>query len=99
VQADVRLHRRLATDPITIGQPRQHVIKVCHGRCLPRATRLAQLRAEGYPVLEADVIRLSPYMRRHLNVHGHYSFQLPEEIAGGRRELRDSDTSDDNEDS
>jgi len=58
---------------------------------------LAQLRTEGYPVLETDVIRLSPYMRRHINVHGHYSFQLPE-IAGGQRELRDPDTSDDNED-
>ncbi len=55
---------------------------------------LAQLRAQGYPVLESDVTRLSPYMRRHLNVHGHYSFQLPE-IAGGRRELRDPDISDD----
>jgi len=54
----------------------------------------AQLRAQGYPVLESDVTRLSPYMRRHLNVHGHYSFQLPE-IAGGRRELRDPDISDD----
>lgn len=57
---------------------------------------LAQLRGQGYPVLESDVIRLSPYMRRHLNVHGHYSFQLPE-IAGGRRELRDPDISDDEE--
>lgn len=39
---------------------------------------LTQLRDQGYPVLEQDVIRLSPYLRRHLNVHGHYSFQLPE---------------------
>ncbi|MGH3612386.1 MAG: Tn3 family transposase [Pseudonocardia sp.] len=38
---------------------------------------LTQLRARGYPVLDADVARLSPYRRRHLNVHGHYTFQLP----------------------
>lgn len=49
-------------------------------------------------MLDADVIRLSPYMRRHLNVHGHYSFQLPD-LGGARRELRDPDASDDNEDS
>ena len=33
------------------------------------------LRADGYLVHHEDVARLSPYMRRHLNVHGHYSFQ------------------------
>ncbi|MGH9222730.1 MAG: Tn3 family transposase, partial [Acidimicrobiales bacterium] len=48
-------------------------------------TALAKLRAEGYPVRDEDVARLSPYVRRHLNVHGHYSFQLPE--LAGRREL------------
>lgn len=58
---------------------------------------LARLRDEGYPVREEDVVRLSPYMRRHLNVHGHYSFQLPD-LAGTRRALRDPDTSDDDED-
>jgi Tn3 transposase DDE domain len=31
---------------------------------------LEQLRATGYPVLDADVARLSPYMRRHINFHG-----------------------------
>ncbi len=35
---------------------------------------IQQLRATGYPVLDADVARLSPYMRRHINFHGHYSF-------------------------
>jgi hypothetical protein len=29
-------------------------------------------------VLDADVARLSPYMRRHINFHGHYSFALPD---------------------
>ncbi|MGX6606583.1 Tn3 family transposase [Micromonosporaceae bacterium Da 78-11] len=52
-----------------------------------------QLRASGYPVLDADVARLSPYLRRHINVHGHYSFQLPE-LGDGRRALRDPDAGD-----
>ena len=55
---------------------------------------VARLRAVGYPVRDEDVIRLSPYMRRHLNVHGHYSFQLPD-LAGARRALRDPDAGDD----
>ena len=54
---------------------------------------LAALRASGHPVRDADVARLSPYGRRHLNVHGHYSFQLPD-LGGGRRPLRDPDTAD-----
>ena len=45
---------------------------------------------------DEDVVRLSANMRRHLNVHGHYSFQLPD-LAGTRRALRDPDTSDDEE--
>jgi len=52
--------------------------------------------AEATPVLETDVVRLSPYMRRHVTIHRHHSFQLPE-TAGSRRELRDPDTSDDND--
>ncbi len=51
---------------------------------------LAQLRADGYPVNDADVARLSPYMRRHINIHGHYTFRLPE-LAGQRRPLSDPD--------
>lgn len=51
------------------------------------------LRAEGYPVLEADVARLSPYVRCHINVHGHHSFHLPD-LGGGRRALRDPDADD-----
>lgn len=39
---------------------------------------LAQPRADGYPVLEADVARLSPYVRRHINVHGHTRSSFPE---------------------
>ncbi len=49
---------------------------------------LARQRTEGYPVLQTDAIRLSSYMRRHINVHWHHSFQQPE-TAGSQRELRD----------
>ncbi len=57
-------------------------------------TAIKQLRAAGCPVLDADVARLSPYPRKHINVHGHYSFQLPD-LGGDRRALRDPDTGDD----
>ncbi|WP_346125545.1 Tn3 family transposase, partial [Micromonospora coerulea] len=46
---------------------------------------VAELRALGYPVLEEDVARLSAYVRRHINVHGHYSFGYPTSAAPGGR--------------
>ena len=49
---------------------------------------LQQLRAAGYPVLDEDVVRLHPFMRRHLGVQGYYSFLLPA-LDGRLRELRD----------
>jgi hypothetical protein len=45
---------------------------------------------------DADVARLSPLARRHLNVHGRYSFTLPE-LPGGLRPLRDPDQPDEGE--
>jgi Tn3 transposase DDE domain len=48
---------------------------------------LTQLRTTGYPVLDDDVARLSPFLRNHINVHGTYTFTLPE-LAGGMRTLR-----------
>ena len=42
----------------------------------------------GYPVLDEDVVRLHPFMRRHLGVQGDYSFLLPA-LDGRLRELRD----------
>ncbi|MCU0299747.1 MAG: Tn3 family transposase, partial [Candidatus Nanopelagicales bacterium] len=36
---------------------------------------IKQLRADGYPVDDQGVARLSPYVRSHINVHGHYAFQ------------------------
>ena len=48
---------------------------------------LAQLRAQGYPVLDADAARLSPLGDTHLNVHGRYTFTPP--TGEGLRPLRD----------
>ncbi|MFI5541779.1 transposase [Nocardia sp. NPDC051900] len=53
---------------------------------------LNQLRAQGYPVLDTDIARLHLYWHKHINVHGHYSFQPPEPA---RRALRDPDLPDD----
>lgn len=55
----------------------------------PRYTdaALAQLRAQGYPVLDADAARLSPLGNAHLNVHGRYSSAAP--AGEGLRPLRD----------
>ena len=55
---------------------------------------LNQLRAEGYPVRDEDVEHLSPFIRKHLGVHGRYSFVLPD-LGGGIRALRDPDTEED----
>lgn len=56
-----------------------------------------QLRAVGYPVRDEDVVHLSPFARKHINVNGHYSFLLPD-MPGGRRQLRDPDEPVDDED-
>jgi TnpA family transposase len=55
---------------------------------------LEKLRAEGYPVREKDVVHLSPFIRKHLGVHGRYNFVLPD-LGGSIRELRDPDAEDD----
>ncbi|WP_410875117.1 hypothetical protein [Nocardia sp. A7] len=55
---------------------------------------LAQLRAQQYPVLDADAARLSPFIRTHIGIDGHYSFHLPD-FDGTHRPLRDPDTPED----
>lgn len=56
---------------------------------------LSQLRAEGYPVKDEDVVRLSPLLHEHINMLGHYSFSVPEAVAKGElRPLRDPADSD-----
>ena len=37
---------------------------------------LRRLRADGYPVAEADLRFLSPLMRRHLGIYGQYTFDV-----------------------
>ncbi|WP_327151567.1 Tn3 family transposase [Nocardia sp. NBC_01329] len=57
---------------------------------------LDQLRAQDYPVRDEDTARLSPFMRKHVRLEGHYSFHLPE-LEGKHRPLRDPDASEDDE--
>ena len=47
---------------------------------------LTQLRKEGYPVLDEDVARLSPFGHEHINMLGRYSFAVHDAVAQG--ELR-----------
>ena len=51
---------------------------------------LPQLRAEGFPVRDEDVARLTPLGHEHINMLGRYAFTLPEPVARGEmRPLRD----------
>jgi TnpA family transposase len=51
---------------------------------------IKQLRADGYPVREEDVARLSPLGYKHINFLGRYSFYMPDYIVRGElRPLRD----------
>lgn len=49
---------------------------------------LQSLRAQGFPVTDADAARLSPLIDTHLNIHGTYTFYRPQ-LAGQLRPLRD----------
>jgi hypothetical protein len=42
-------------------------------------------------VREEDAARLSPFVSKHLGVHGTYNFLLPELDPGAIRDLRDPD--------
>jgi TnpA family transposase len=57
---------------------------------------LAQLRAQGYTVDDADADRLSPLGDRHLNVLGRYTFTPP--AGAGLRPLRDPSAADPDDD-
>ncbi len=56
---------------------------------------IRQLQTQGYPVRLEDMARLSPFVSRHLGVHGAYSFLLPDLAPGAIRDLRDPDAPDD----
>jgi TnpA family transposase len=57
---------------------------------------LDELRAQGYPVRDEDAARLSPFIRKHVRMEGHYSFHLPD-LGGSHRPLRDPDAPDDDD--
>jgi len=56
-----------------------------------------QLKAQGYPVRDEDMTRLSPFVNTHLGVHGTYSFVLPDLAPGAIRELRAPDATDEDD--
>jgi TnpA family transposase len=58
---------------------------------------ITQLRHQGYPVLDEDVARLSPFVHSHLGVHGTYTFTTPDLAPGAIRDLRDPDARDEDE--
>ena len=57
---------------------------------------LAQLRQEGYGVLDGDVAWLSPFIHeRHINLLGRYSFAGPKAVTRGElRPLRNPNEED-----
>ncbi|UGT67857.1 transposase [Nocardia gipuzkoensis] len=54
---------------------------------------LSERRAQDYPVLDSDAARLSPFIRSHIGIDGHYGFHLPD-LGGRHRPLRDPDCRD-----
>ncbi|WP_454561918.1 Tn3 family transposase [Mycobacterium haemophilum] len=52
---------------------------------------LATLREQDYPMSGDDAMLLSPFMRAHIGIDGHYSFHLPD-LGSTHRPLRDPDT-------
>lgn len=58
---------------------------------------LTQLRAQGYPVLDEDVARLSPFVHSHLGVLGTCALTTPDLAPGTIRDLRDPDDAEDDE--
>jgi hypothetical protein len=57
---------------------------------------VAQLRAQGYPVDDADAARLPPLVDKHVNVLGRYTFT--QSAAAGLRSLRDPSAAEPDED-
>ncbi|NOR24045.1 MAG: Tn3 family transposase [Desulforhopalus sp.] len=54
---------------------------------------LHHLRQNGLPILDDDVVGLSPLRHKHMNVLGHYSFTLADTIlAGEHRPLNQLET-------
>ncbi len=58
---------------------------------------IRQMKAQGYPVRDEDMARLSPFVHSHLGVHGTYTFALPDLAPGAIRDLRDTDNAEDDD--
>jgi TnpA family transposase len=58
---------------------------------------VTNLQAQGYPIKDEDIARLSPFVHSHLGVHGIYAFTAPELPPGTIRDLRDPDADEDDE--
>ncbi|HBC1529020.1 TPA: Tn3 family transposase, partial [Escherichia coli] len=41
------------------------------------------MRRNGEEIIDEDIARLSPLMHGHINMLGHYTFTLPEDILKG----------------
>ncbi|KEY59608.1 transposase, TnpA family [Serratia sp. DD3] len=53
---------------------------------------LAHLRDEGEVINEEDEVRLSPLRHAHINMLGHYTFTLAEQVTKGKlRPLKQED--------
>ena len=57
---------------------------------------IKKLREDGFPVDEQDVARLSPLMRKHINIQGRYAFTVPN-LGGRLRALQSPDREPDDE--
>ncbi len=44
---------------------------------------LSWMRRNGEEIIDEDIARLSPLMNGHINLLGHYTFTLPEDILKG----------------
>lgn len=57
---------------------------------------LTHLRDEGEVMNEEDEVRLSPLRHAHINMLGHYTFTLAEQVTKGQlRPLKQADEADD----
>jgi hypothetical protein len=54
-------------------------------------------QSPGLPGARRGQARLSPFVNRHLGVHGAYNFLLPDLAPGAIRDLRDPDAAEDDD--
>ena len=63
---------------------------ITHWNAVYTQAVVEQLKADGQPIEDADIARLSPLTWRHINFLGRYDFSVPEPVVRGElRPLRD----------